>query len=210
MSIKSPLLQPGLYYHIYSRGINRENIFIEERNDAYFLELYARHISPVADTYAYCLLRNHFHLLVRIRQQTEGLKSHGSEDGEQIQESTSISPSQAFSNFLNAYAKAINKAYGRTGSLFQGRFGRQMINHPAYFRNVIAYIHRNPEHHKFVKDFRDWPYSSYPILLAEQETRLKQSEVLSWFGDRAGFEAFHKANPDLQPIAALLLDDWEE
>jgi len=52
-------LKYGSYYHIYNRGNNRENIFIEERNYAYFLRLYAEHIVSVADTYAYCLLRNH-------------------------------------------------------------------------------------------------------------------------------------------------------
>ena len=54
-------------YHIYDRGNNRQDIFLEDRNYRYFLQLYARYVEPVADTYAYCLLRNHFHLLVRIR-----------------------------------------------------------------------------------------------------------------------------------------------
>ncbi len=55
-------LEPGKYYHIYNRGNNRENIFKEDRNYAYFLKLYVFHVGPIADTYAYCLLRNHFHL----------------------------------------------------------------------------------------------------------------------------------------------------
>ena len=63
-----PPLQLGAYYHIYNRGINRENVFREERNYRYFLELYAKHIEPVAETYAYCLLKNHFHVLVRTRE----------------------------------------------------------------------------------------------------------------------------------------------
>ncbi|MBF8283376.1 MAG: hypothetical protein HW378_2291 [Anaerolineales bacterium] len=61
-------LHPGQYYHIYNRGNNRENVFREERNYPYFLKLYAKYIEPIAETYAYCLLRNHFHLLVRIRE----------------------------------------------------------------------------------------------------------------------------------------------
>lgn len=60
-------LQYGQYYHIYNRGNNQENLFREERNYRYFLKLYASYIEPIADTYAYCLLRNHFHLLVRIK-----------------------------------------------------------------------------------------------------------------------------------------------
>lgn len=64
-------LQYGKYYHIYNRGNNRENIFIEERNYRYFLQLYAKHVTPIADTYAYCLLRNHFHFLVRIKDHSD-------------------------------------------------------------------------------------------------------------------------------------------
>jgi REP element-mobilizing transposase RayT len=60
-------LQYGLTYHIYNRGNNRENIFIEERNYRCFLQLYLKYIEPIAWTFAYCLLRNHFHLLVRIK-----------------------------------------------------------------------------------------------------------------------------------------------
>jgi len=64
-------LEYGEYYHIYNRGNNREDVFFEERNYRHFLSLYAKYILPNADTYAYCLLRNHFHLLVRILTQEE-------------------------------------------------------------------------------------------------------------------------------------------
>ncbi len=63
-------LEPGKFYHVYNRGNNRENIFNEEQNYAYFLKLYAFHIGPIADTFAYCLMRNHFHLSVRIKDLT--------------------------------------------------------------------------------------------------------------------------------------------
>ena len=53
-------LQYGQYYHIFGRGNNRENIFYEDRNYRYFLQLYARYIEPVAYTFAYCQLRNPF------------------------------------------------------------------------------------------------------------------------------------------------------
>jgi putative transposase len=65
-------LCPGVFYHIYNRGNNRENIFREERNYAYFLQLYTRHIAPIAETYAYCLLKNHFHLLIRVKDAPTG------------------------------------------------------------------------------------------------------------------------------------------
>ena len=64
---RPPPLKSGVFYHIYNRGTNREDIFVQERNYRYLLQLYARHIEPAAETYAYCLLKNHFHVLVRIK-----------------------------------------------------------------------------------------------------------------------------------------------
>ncbi len=65
------LLEPDRIYHIYNRGINGENIFKEERNYRYFLEKYAQYIEPIADTFAYCLLKNHFHIAIRTKSEAE-------------------------------------------------------------------------------------------------------------------------------------------
>jgi REP element-mobilizing transposase RayT len=187
-------LEPGKYYHIYNRGNNRENIFNEERNYAYFLKLYAFHVSPIADTFAYCLLRNHFHVFARIKDLT-GL---GDLSG------LPLAPSQAFSNFFNAYAKAFNKAYHRTGALFQRPFGRIEVTTEAYLYRLVTCIHQNPQRHGLVADFREWPHSSYHTLLSEGATRLKRDEVSEWFGGRDGLIAMHgQAFPEsLIPILA--------
>jgi hypothetical protein len=101
--------------------------------------------------------------------------------------------SDQFSNFFNAYAKTINKAYGRTGSLFQHPFGRVPITTDRQFWNVIAYIHQNPQKHGFVKDFRDWKYSSYGVILTPngKPTVLKREEVMKWFGTRDDYLSLH-------------------
>jgi len=204
MSHKPPPLQSGLYYHIFSRGINRENVFFEERNYTYFLALYTKHFALVADTYAYCLMRNHFHFLVRIK-----LLEHTA-DTPGVSETPGVSDaSQHFSNCLNSYAKAINKTYNRTGSLSQNRFGRRVVDSDAYFLTLIAYIHRNPEHHHFVDDFRTWPYSSYNALVSQKESRLSRDEVLGWFGCREALVAFHGKDFDVSPIAHLVADDLD-
>jgi REP element-mobilizing transposase RayT len=70
MSHYTPLI-PGVVYHIYNRGNNGESIFIEERNYDYFMKLYSKYISPKAETFAYCLLRNHFHFMVRIKTEND-------------------------------------------------------------------------------------------------------------------------------------------
>ena len=106
MTSPSPLLY-DTYYHIFNRGVNRENIFIDERNYKYFLKLYTQYIEPVAETFAYCLLRNHFHILVRTKAPVVRQASLP----ETFKASSDRTVSDQFSHFFNAYAKAINKAY---------------------------------------------------------------------------------------------------
>ena len=60
-------IEPGKFYHIWNRGNNRENLFYSSRNYKYFIRLYAEYLDPVAETYAFCLLSNHFHLLIRTK-----------------------------------------------------------------------------------------------------------------------------------------------
>ena len=201
-----PPLQYGQYYHIYNRGNNRENLFIEERNYRYFLKLYAKHIEPVADTYAYCLLRNHFHVLVRIKSVEE------QEQTFRVSETLKVfkprNPSLHFGNLFNAYAKAINKAYQRTGSLFEHPFGRVPVTSDAQFVYLITYVHQNAQKHGFVDDFRVWPYSSYHTILSQKPTRLRREEVLTWFDGLAEFKASHRRAVNESQIAALILDDF--
>jgi putative transposase len=215
MTSPTPLLY-DTYYHIYNRGVNGENIFFEERNCDLFLNLYEKHLLRVTDLFAYCMLRNHFHVSVRTKSEEEILESKQTLDNETLRVSSvnnrdvgqgslvnqgdgqSRKPlgskyvSDQFSNFFNAYAKTINKAYGRTGSLFQHPFGRVPITSDRQFWNVIAYIHQNPQKHKFVKDFRDWKYSSYGIILSDVKTSVNRSEVLRWFGNKEDYLELHK------------------
>ena len=205
----SPLLY-DTYYHIYNRGVNSEDIFAEERNYDLFLRLYEKHLSPVTDLFGYCLLKNHFHLSVRIKSEAEILETEKTlrvspANGRQsrrgnsasLEEGQSRKPlgshyvSDQFSNFFNAYAKTINKAYGRTGSLFQHPFGRVPITSDRQFWNVIAYIHQNPQKHGFVKDFRDWKYSSYGVILMGKATVIKRAEVMKWFGSSDNYLSLH-------------------
>src|SRR5512133_2312971 len=186
-------LQPSMYYHIFNQGVNRENIFFEERNYHYFMDLYAKYVEPVAETFAYCLLKNHFHILVRIKDEEE-INPAAETKTLRVLETLRVSsadPSTAFSNLFNAYAKSINKAYGRTGSLFANPFQRVTVTDDTQFTAVVRYIHQNPQKHGFVTDFRDWSYSSYGVLLTEKPTRLKRDAVLDWFGSRSGYTSTH-------------------
>ena len=170
-----PLL-PDRYFHIYNRGNNGDNIFIEEKNYQYFLYLMSKHLLPVCNILAYCMLKNHFHLVIKTKEgQTEK------------------NISKAFSNLFNAYAKAINKAYNRTGSLFQTRFKRIIITNEDYLRNLLIYLHLNPENHNMVEDFRNYKYSSYPMFITGESQLIDEEIALSLFGSVDNFIAVHEA-----------------
>lgn len=204
MAQREPLV-PGCTYHIYNRGNNGETLFIEERNYRYFLKLYAKYIEPVAVTSAYCLMPNHFHFLVQIREQG---KTAAVSKTAAVLELDSPYVIRQFNNCFIAYAKAINKAFGRTGALFEPRFRRKHVDNHRYFTHLVAYIHRNPLHHGFVDDFREWPWSSYDAVLAQERTRIPRQQILDWFGGRAKFLEAHQRDVDEMTIAPLIEDDW--
>ncbi|WP_324720878.1 transposase [Salinimicrobium sp. HB62] len=170
-----PLL-PDQYFHIYNRGNNGENIFIEERNYQYFLLLISKHLLPVCNVLAYCMLKNHFHLVVKTKEKQ-----------------TEKNISNAFSNLFNAYAKAINKAHNRTGSLFENRFKRIIITDEDYLKNLIIYLHLNPENHKMTDDFKNYSYSSYPNYINKKPDFLEKEIVLTLFQSLENFVAVHQS-----------------
>jgi hypothetical protein len=178
MTITTPL-EDGCFYHIYNRGNNGDVIFKEKSNYTCFLTLLKKYILPRADIYAYCLLNNHFHLLVKIR------------DAGANELNKSSKPEQNFSNFFNAYARTFNRNNQRTGKLFEERFKRKKIEDEFYFTELLYYIHSNSQKHKLVEDFRSYPFSSYQTILSSKETALKREEVLNWFGGKQLFEKYH-------------------
>ena len=202
MSQQTPLLDDH-YYHIYNRGNNGGNLFFEEHNYQYFFKLYIQHIFPIAKTYAYCLMKNHFHLLVSMRPRTD---LSGFKNLTGLNSSSEINYSQHFSNLFNAYTKAINKAYQRTGSLFERPFHRIHVDSDGYFIQLVSYIHRNPQKHGFVADFRNYTYSSYSAIHTQKRTRIETQTTLSWFGSIPSFEAYHLQFDD-RAIKHLIADD---
>lgn len=209
MTALLPLL-PGYIYHLYNRGNNRENLFREDRNYRYFLELYARHVHPIVDTYAYCLMPNHLHLLVRMKTEAEWWEYlTQTSEVSAIHVTPTYNPTQKFANLFNAYSKAFNKSHGRTGKLFQEHFKRILVDSDDYFTNLTSYIHFNPQKHGFVADFRDWPWSSWQAISSTMPTKLQRDAVIRWFGDAKTLREFHQNAVDEKKIAKLLDEDFE-
>jgi REP-associated tyrosine transposase len=196
------VFRPNVYYHIYNRANGNENLFREEGNYFYFLRQWNKYISPVADSYAYCLMPNHFHFLIKVRNEKKlndfllGKLS----DGTKSLADTGINKiiSLQFSHLFNSYSQAYNRMFERKGSLFSPNFKRKAIDSKAYLANVIKYIHHNPVHHGITVGPEDWPHSSIHALLSIKPTALKRKEALEQFG---GFNQFK--NISNEPLAGL-------
>jgi REP element-mobilizing transposase RayT len=203
MEIKVPI-EHGKYYHIYNRGNNRIDVFLEPENYYYFLRLYAKYIEPIADTFAWCLLKNHFHFLVRIKDIAEinpnDLTYNTTEKPKVVE------PYRQFSHLFNAYTQAINKRHHRTGSLFEKNFERKLVNSETYFQQLIYYIHNNPVQHGFVKQMSLYPWSSYGTITSNQPSKLKREEVIKLFGDKNNFIDYHLQQQNMAEISNLIIE----
>ncbi|MCF0050842.1 transposase [Dyadobacter sp. LJ53] len=204
------ILQEECFYHIYNRGNNTEKIFFQNRNYIHFLKRYDEYLSGYVDTYAYCLMPNHFHLLVRIKPLREfEVKAKGFPSKTDISKlSAGEIVSELFRRFFMSYAKSVNIQEGRSGSLFQKFFRRKLVDNDIYFSRMVYYIHHQLRHHGFDKlDYRTYEWSSYRRILEDRKSRLKKMELLEWFGGKIEFIKFHAQGLDEQVIEHLTIED---
>lgn len=197
-------LNEGFYYHIYNRANGDENLFFKQENYLCFLRKYDEYFSDCLETYSYCLLPNHFHFLVRVKDRISPLKV-----GQKFYEGAEKVISEKFRRFFMAYAKAINKQQGRNGSLFQKNYKRKLVDSEDYYSRLIYYIHANPQTHGIVNDFKHYPHSSYGRILLERPTKLFKADVLDWFGSKKDYIGFHDSLQDLKGIEHLMIEEVE-
>lgn len=204
-------LQPETFYHVFNRGINGETIFKNEDNYRFFLLKYDKYICPIAETYAYCLLNNHFHFLIRTKLEDEVLKIYNNpvrvENPNRVGKTASQIISLQFSHLFNGYTQTFNKKNDRTGKLFELPFRRIEVGNDAYLSRLIYYIHANPQRHGLIDDFREYPHSSYHSHLSTKKTNLDRQSVLEWFGDQTAYRGFHNSFQDEREIRAVVFDD---
>ena len=218
-------LEEGQFYHIYNHAVGGRDLFREAANYEHFLSLYEKYISPVADTYAWVLMKNHFHLLVRIKETNKigfykKLNSDRSDDSVRFQTTTDLSefgepervdisklirpiPSKHFSHLFNAYSRYLNIRYETHGALFERPFKRKLIDTNEYLKRVILYIHNNPVHHGFCEHLVEYAWSSYLTCISIKPTKLCREAVVGWFDGEANFKTRHGETLNMDDI-----DNW--
>lgn len=176
--LKSPVC-PEKYYHVYNRGNNRERLFYHAGDYYFFLGKYKEYVSPFTETYAFCLLPNHFHFLIKPKNE--------------LSDSKSVVPNQLRKLFI-CHTKRINAMQKRTGGLFTKNYQRIEIKDEFYLTHLINYIHKNPVKHGIQNDFENYPYSSFRVIISESVTNLNRNDVLAWFGGKNEFIMYHQSD----------------
>jgi REP element-mobilizing transposase RayT len=151
--------QPYQLLHAYNRGIDRNRVFFERRNYLFFLQKIRSYILPHCDILAYCLMPNHFHLLLHTDERSVQPIQMG------MNAFTSLSA--GFKTLLSSYSRAINRQEARSGSLFTQNTHAKVVTTD---RNVrprdggfacFQYIHQNPMRAGLVERMEDWEFSSF-------------------------------------------------
>ncbi|GEN76686.1 hypothetical protein [Chryseobacterium hagamense] len=182
MKIRESHLESGCFYPIFNRGVNSKMVFLSDENCSFFLRKVKLYLIPYFDIYAYCLMPNHFHLLLKVKSGIEEVSSFK----DRGLHSEECFFSKQIGRLISSYTQAFNKVYRRSGPVFESPFKRIRIDSEEYLRNLVIYIHQNPE------NFQNYKFSSYLAVLSETRTLLLRNEVMEWFGDRENFIACHR------------------
>ena len=160
--------EENAYYHVYNRGVEKRTIFLDDQDYTVFLGLLKKYLLGVQTSktnrhlvkriddqvqlLAYCLMPNHFHLL--------------------LHQTSSSGVSTLMRRVATGYSMYFNNRYNRVGSLFQGTYKASRINADAYLHHISRYIHMNPD------NYQVWPYSSYKNYLGQRKQDWLQPEAV--------------------------------
>lgn len=166
-------LKPEQIYHLYNRSNNTELLFKNEENYRYFLRKFKKRLENFLTVYAYCLMPTHFHFLIKV----------DAKEIDKLRKNIGIQ--------LSSYTKAINKAFGRNGSLFQQHTKAKIVDDETYLLRLVTYIHQNPLRSGLVENLTTWKYSSYLDLAGYRNgTLVDHSVVNEYFASVEDFRAF--------------------
>lgn len=193
MSVKTNLLKSvGNYFHVYNRGAHRNPIFFEERNYDYFLQRMEKYKNnDRIQIVSYCLMPNHFHFL--------------------LYQITENAISEYVRGVCDGYVKAVNKAYHRSGHLFEGKYKLKLVDDEQYLLHLSRYIHINPVDAHLAAHPGDWKYSSYYEYLGKTDrTIVIPSIILQQFNNIDGYIDFtenYKRDDDEQLKNFLFVEE---
>ena len=157
MSYKNVHLIPDHYYHIYNKAVAENLLFFEDKNYPFFISKIKKYLPDSATILGYCLMPNHYHLIIRIEAPGFPASMH---------------------KLALSYAVSINRYYKRKGHIFSGPYQRKLIMDLPYLLHLSRYIHLNPVKAGIVSKAEDWKYSSYRVYIGTRGPDFINPEII--------------------------------
>jgi putative transposase len=175
----------GQVYHLYNRGVNRANIFSTPENYRHLLREAKDLLTLIpASMFAYCLMPNHYHFVMR-------------QDG-------NLPLSRFVGRLFNRYSQAYNRQEGRTGPLFAGRFRGVHVDRDEYLIHLARYVHLNPVVAGLCREPGDWPFSNYLEWVGRRDgTLIDRAWVQQYFPTPADYTKFVRTELSAQMAERL-------
>lgn len=181
----------GVYYHIFNRGNGKENIFLDDDDFRFFMlrlrqnlfpdEKSKERLSSLPDNsfslVSYCLMPNHFHLLLK--------------------QNTDIPTSKLLLKICTSYSMYFNKKYDHVGHIFQNRFKQIVIEDDSYLKWLTCYIHQNPKVAGLVTDLNKYQWSSYGEFLYNRKGLCEKGIILEQFKNDKEFQQFTETSYEI-------------
>ncbi len=168
-------IEAGRVFHVYNRGINHQAVFPNDEDKRWFLRRFKHYLHDYADILCYCILDNHYHFLLRIKENP----------------SLPSTFSRQFGKLILSYTHYFNRKYGHDGPVFHRCFKRLIVNGVVYLKTLFWYIHFNPMKHFHHKDYLRYPFSSYASYKGRDDDLLAFEEGVAVFGSINNLLEFH-------------------
>ncbi|HEX38405.1 MAG TPA: hypothetical protein ENG70_06105 [Candidatus Cloacimonetes bacterium] len=152
----------GAIFHIYNKTMKPLKLFYNDNNYTSFLQYFSKFLRNYPSTiYAYCLMPNHFHFLLR--------------------QDSSKPIYELFNHALSSYVRHLNHILNRNGPIFQSKLQHVKVYDEQYLIQLVMYIHNNPRKANLVTDLRDWKYSNYSNFIERKENEITSKDSLASF-----------------------------
>ncbi|MEJ2627780.1 MAG: transposase [bacterium] len=162
MSCRKEEFVKGQHFHIYNRSVANLRLFKNDDDYLYFInKIKPNIIKYQAAVFAYCLMPNHFHFLLR--------------------QNSDKPVYLIFNDLNNSYVQYFNKKYSRTGHVYQGSLQHKRVRKERYLIALCQYIHYNPKEAELVNNLSEWKYSNYLEWIGQRKESLFNDELLKTF-----------------------------
>ena len=185
----------GNFYHIYNKVVSEAILFQSDNDYTDFMIRYAKYLRGYFDTYAYCLIPNHFHFLVRVKNDVESAidieKTNAAKKYLQGEKPLNFVIENQTSRMFSGIALKHNHRNNRIGPLFKEGIKRVKLKTESRVIYQLCYIHHNPIHHNLSMTYKGWKYSSYHSYVDKKIGNNDIQEMIEMIGDIEVFHTIH-------------------